>query len=61
MHLCIFSLRSTSQLDGLHYLTLRLPLRTFLGLVDKVDPPPVNSTRLLERLASSRFFFKQGV
>ena len=33
MHFCIFNHRLSHQLEGLHYLVLRLPARTFSGLV----------------------------
>ena len=56
MHSFVFPFQLTRHSDSLHYLILRFPARTFSGLVGEVSPPPVNYTRLLMHLDSSRFF-----
>ena len=41
MHSCIFNQQTTRRSDGLYYLVLCLPERSYSGLVGEAAPPPV--------------------
>ena len=48
MQSCIFSPQSARCLDGLHDLILHFPAWPFSELFGQTDPPPINSTQILE-------------